>query len=323
MYPYKFDPILKSTLWGGNKIIPFKRLDSRQQQVGESWEISGVRGNESVVRNGKDTGKTLTELVQEYRESLVGRSNYRRFGDTFPLLIKFIDARNDLSIQVHPNDELAQKRHHSMGKTEMWYIIDNAHGKARLYAGLKRRITPDEYAEMVEKHTIVDALATYSVKPNEVFFLPAGRIHSIGRGCFLAEIQQTSDITYRIYDFDRKDEEGNTRELHTELAKEAIDYTVLPDYRTAYAPRRNESVELISCPYFTTSVYDLTESMTVDYRELDSFVIYICIAGTCTITDDERNELPLQAGESILFPATVKEVQIDVETHVKFLESYV
>ena len=323
MYPYKFNPILKSTIWGGDKIIPFKHLDIKQDQVGESWEVSNVHGSESIVSSGPDAGKNLAWLVKEYKEQLVGADNYKRFGDTFPLLIKFIDARDDLSIQVHPNDDLAKKRHNSMGKTEMWYIIDNANDTAHLYSGLKKQITPEEYAQMVENHTIVDALADYAIKPGEVYFLPAGRIHSIGKGCFLAEIQQTSDITYRIYDFNRKDKDGNTRELHTELAKDAIDYTVLNDYRTNYIPEQNKSVELVNCPYFTTSVYDLTEDMSVDYSELDSFVVYICTEGSCVITDDGGNTLSLRAGESILFPATTQDVQIAVNGHVKFLESYV
>ncbi|MCE2616343.1 MAG: type I phosphomannose isomerase catalytic subunit [Phocaeicola sp.] len=323
MYPYKFNPILKSTIWGGDKIIPFKHLNVKQEQVGESWEVSGVHGSESIVSNGPDTGKNLAQLVKEYKGQLVGEDNYKQFGNTFPLLIKFIDARDDLSIQVHPNDALAGKRHNSMGKTEMWYIIDNANDTAHLHSGLKKRITPEEYAQMVENHTIVDALADYKIKPDEVYFLPAGRIHSIGKGCFLAEIQQTSDITYRIYDFNRKDKNGKTRELHTELAKDAIDYTVQDDYRTLYTPEQNKSVELINCPYFTTSVYDLTEDMSVDYSELDSFVIYICLEGSCTVTDHENNQSQLRAGESILFPATTKMIQITVNEHVKFLESYV
>ena len=256
MYPLKFKPILKSTIWGGEKIIPFKHLDCQQAQVGESWEISDVPGDESVVADGADAGKNLTQMVSEYKGALVGESNYKRFNGKFPLLIKFIDAQQDLSIQVHPDDELAMKRHNSMGKTEMWYVIGNDGGKAHLRSGLSQQITPDQYAAMIADNTICDALSDYAVQPGDVFFLPAGRIHSIGAGCFIAEIQQTSNITYRIYDFNRKDKNGNTRELHTELSKDAIDYTVSEDYRTHYTPKQNEPVELVSCPYFTTSVYD-------------------------------------------------------------------
>lgn len=291
--------------------------------MGESWEISDVPGDESVVADGADAGKNLTQLMQEYKEKLVGKENYQRFQGKFPLLIKFIDAKQDLSIQVHPNDELAMKRHQSMGKTEMWYIIDNTGGKAHLYSGLKKKITPEEYARMIEDNTICDALDKYDVQPGDVFFLPAGRIHSIGAGCFLAEIQQTSNITYRIYDFNRRDKNGNLRELHTELSKGAIDYTVENDYRTHYTPRKDEPVELVSCPYFTTSVYNLTESMTMDYSELDSFVIYICMKGSCTVTDNEGNCISLKAGESVLFPATTQNLEVVPDGEVSFLETYV
>ena len=281
MYPLKFNPILKSTIWGGDKIIPFKHLDCTQPNVGESWEISDVPGDESVVAYGPDAGKNLTQMVSLYKGALVGEANYTRFGGKFPLLIKFIDARDDLSIQVHPDDELAMRRHNSMGKTEMWYVIDNAGGRAHLRSGLSRGITPEQYEQMIADNTICDALADYAVRPGDVFFLPAGRIHSIGAGCFIAEIQQTSNITYRIYDFNRKDKDGRTRELHTELSKQAIDYSVLPDYRTAYTPCKDRPVHLVSCPYFTTSVYHLSRPMTMDYSGLDSFVVYICMEGSC------------------------------------------
>ena len=228
MYPLKFRPILKTTIWGGDKIIPFKHLDSTQQNVGESWEISDVPGDESVVANGADAGKNLTQMVQEYKGALVGEANYTRFGGKFPLLIKFIDARDDLSIQVHPDDELAMRRHNSMGKTEMWYVIDNAGGRAHLRSGLSRGITPEQYEQMIADNTICDALADYAVRPGDVFFLPAGRIHSIGAGCFIAEIQQTSNITYRIYDFNRKDKNGRTPSSRNRPSTTACSRTTAP-----------------------------------------------------------------------------------------------
>ena len=323
MYPLKFQPILKSTIWGGDKIIPFKNLDCQQAQVGESWEISDVPGDESVVADGADAGKNLTQMVNEYKGALVGEANYERFNGKFPLLIKFIDAQDDLSIQVHPNDELAKKRHDSMGKTEMWYVIGNDGGKAHLRSGLSKEITPEQYSAMIADNTICDALSDYAVNPGDVFFLPAGRIHSIGAGCFIAEIQQTSNITYRIYDFNRKDKNGNTRELHTELSKDAIDYSVEADYRTNYTPKKDEPVELVTCPYFTTSVYDLTENMTMDYSELDSFVIYICMEGAAKVIDNEGNEVSMKAGESVLFPATTQNLQVIPDGQAKFLETYV
>ena len=320
MQPIKFNPLLVQTLWGGEKIIPFKHLNSDLTQVGESWEISGVKGNETVVSEGEFKGKKLNELVDELKGKLVGEANYKRFGNDFPLLIKFIDARQELSIQVHPTDELAQKRGKLRGKTEMWYIMDSDEN-AKLRAGMKEKITPEQYKEMVENDTITEAIAEYKVKEGDCFFLPAGRIHSIGTGCFLAEIQQTSDVTYRIYDFKRKDKNGNYRELHTEEAAECIDYNVEPNYRTEYTPVKNEGVALVECPYFTTAVYDLNEPMTLDYSELDSFVILIGLKGSGEITDNEGNTTTLCEGETILIPATTSEVK--VTGNIKFLETYV
>ncbi len=320
MEMFKFNPLLKSILWGGEKIVPFKHLTSDQKQVGESWEISGVKDNESVVSDGKYKGWTLNKLVDTLKDKLVGKENYERFGNEFPLLVKFIDARQQLSIQVHPTDEQAQAQGLGRGKTEMWYVMESD-ADASLRSGLKQQITPEKYKEMVENDTITEALSEYPVKEGDVFFLPAGRIHSIGAGCFLAEIQETSDVTYRIYDFKRKDKEGNYRQLHTKEAAECIDYTVYPDYRTQYEARQNEPVELVSCPYFTTSVYDLTEPMTLDYSDLDSFVIFVGLKGEGEITDAEGNTISFRAGESVLLPATTTVVK--VSGTIKFLESYV
>ena len=316
---YKFEPLLKQTLWGGDKIIPLKRLNTKMEQVGESWEISGVKDFETIVANGPDKGKSLNQLVQEKKDQLVGKENYERFGGEFPLLVKFIDARQDLSIQVHPSDEVAHRQGKSHGKTEMWYALPSTPG-AMLYNGLKQQITPEQYKQMVENDTITDALARYEVHEGDVFFIPAGRIHTIGAGCFVAEIQQTSDVTYRIYDFKRKDKNGNYRELHTQLAAESIDYTVLDNYRTEYEPLKNEGVQVVTCPYFTTAVYDLTEPMTLDYSELDSFVILIAVKGEGRLICNGE-EMPFQMGDTVLLPATTNEVRVEGE--VKFLETYV
>lgn len=316
---FKFEPLLKQTLWGGDKIIPFKHLNTKMEQVGESWEISGVKDFETIVANGPDKGKSLNQLVSEMKDQLVGKENYERFGDEFPLLVKFIDAHQDLSIQVHPSDEVAHRQGKSHGKTEMWYALPSTPG-AMLYNGLKQQITPEQYKQMVENDTITDALACYEVHEGDVFFIPAGRIHTIGAGCFVAEIQQTSDVTYRIYDFKRKDKNGNYRELHTQLAAESIDYTVLDNYRTEYEPLKNEGVQVATCPYFTTAVYDLTEPMTLDYSELDSFVILIAVKGEGRLICNGE-EMPFQMGDTVLFPATTNEVRVEGE--VKFLETYV
>ena len=320
MQPIKFQPLLKQTLWGGDKIVTFKHLDSQLENVGESWEISGVKDNETIVKESPLKGKSLNEVVAELKDRLVGKENYQRFGDEFPLLIKFIDARQDLSIQVHPNDEIAHKQGKPHGKTEMWYLMESEPG-AKLYSGLKKQITPDQYKEMVDNDTICDALAQYEVKEGDCFFLPAGRIHAIGPGCFLAEIQQTSDVTYRIYDYKRKDKNGNYRELHTKLAAESINYQVENDYRTHYVGRLNKGVSLVQCPYFCTAVYDLNEPMTLDYSELDSFVILIGLKGEGKITDNEGNEVSIMAGDTLLIPATTE--TLSVSGTVKFLETYI
>jgi len=298
MKHFKFTPLLKTLIWGT-----------------ESWQISGVAGNETLAEDGS----SLNTLVKEMKAELVGEANYQRFGDEFPLLIKFIDAHQDLSIQVHPSDEIAHRQGKPRGKTEMWYVMDSA-PEAKLYNGLKMQITPEEYKKRVEEDTICDALAQYPVKEGDCFFIPAGRIHAIGAGCYLAEIQQTSDVTYRIYDYKRKDKDGNYRQLHTQEASECIDYQVMDDYRQQYEPKKNESQLLVECPYFNTAVYDLTEPMTIDYTELDSFVILMGLKGEGTLTIDGE-EVSFHAGESILLPATVQEVA--TKGTIKFLETYV
>ena len=323
MYPLKFEPVLKQTLWGGDKIIPFKHLNENLPNVGESWEISAVEGSESVVANGADKGLTLPEMVRKYKEELVGEANYMRFGNKFPLLIKVIDAKLDLSIQVHPNDELARKRHNSFGKNEMWYVIAADKG-AKLISGFAEQITPKEYKERVYNGTFAEVLQTCEIKPGDVFYVPAGRVHGIGAGSFIAEIQQTPDVTYRIFDYNRKDQNGKARELHTNQAMDAINFAdVQDDFRTEYELTENEPIEVVASPYFTTSVYDMTEEITCDYSELDSFVIFICTEGSCKITDDSKNELTLCAGETILLPASTQEVTITPDGRVKLLETYV
>ena len=331
---YKFQPFLKQTIWGGDSIIPFKHLSQQLDHVGESWELSGVPGSETVVSEGPRAGMTLNELVRSQRERLMGRDNYACFGNEFPLLVKFIDAHNDLSIQVHPNDEVAHRHGHPRGKTEMWYVMESpsshfsphtSHPSPHLYCGLKQQITPVQYAQMVADNTITEALARYDVSEGDVFFIPAGRIHAIGAGSFVAEIQQTSDVTYRIYDYNRRDANGNLRQLHTREAAEAIDYNVQDDYRTHYQPVRNTSQPLVSCPYFNTAVYDLTEPMLIDYADLDSFVILIGLRGEAELSVEDADapmaQTVLRAGETLLLPATTRSVM--VKGRLKMLETYV
>ena len=322
MSPLKFEPILKTIVWGGEKIAPYKGIETEQKHIGESWELSGVAGNESVVADGPLKGKTIAQLVKEYKADLVGKHVYENTGDEFPLLIKFIDALSDLSIQVHPNDALAYVRHNgSKGKTEMWYVVAAEPG-AHLLAGLTEQITPEEYERRVADGTITDVLARHDVHPGDVFFLPAGRIHAICGGCFIAEIQQTSNITYRIYDYGRLGLDGKPREVHTELAKDAIDYTVYPDYRTHYEPRQNEEQEVVSCKYFTTSIYDLTLPYAKDLSEIDSFLVVMCLTGSGAIEVDGE-EVPVHQGETVLIPAAADDICFVPDGSMKVLTSYI
>ena len=306
MKPYKFTPYLKSVIWGGTKIANLKGITTDKTDIGESWEISGVPGHESVcaergIANDPDVGLTLFQLIDKYRTSLVGHHVYARFGSQFPLLIKIIDSRQNLSIQVHPNDELAQKRHNCPGKTEMWYIMQSE-PNAKIYAGLKRAITPEEYerlalAEAREgENPFADVIASYDSRPGDCYFLPAGRLHAIGAGNLLAEIQQTSDITYRVYDYGRLDADGHPRELHTAQAKKAIDYTVHKEYRTPY-DRSKKSVELVRCPYFTVRREQVKGQTVIDYH-CDSFVAVMCMEGEAIV-----NGLKAKRGETLLVPA--------------------
>ena len=322
LYPLKFKPILKSIIWGGNEICKFKDITPQQDGIGESWEVSAVEGNISVVANGALKDKPLDELIAAYKDKLVGKKVFEQFGETFPLLIKFIDARDNLSIQVHPDDELGKKRHNSFGKTEMWYVIDAAKD-AHLYSGFSKQLDPESYEKSIEDNTFMDYLKEYEVKAGDVFFLPAGRVHAIGAGCFIAEIQQTSNITYRIYDYNRKDANGNSRELHTELAKDAIDYTVHDNYKSVYDNSKDEAVLLESCPYFTTNLLDIDSPLKRDLSNIDSFATYICMGGTCTMKDDKGNETSVKHGESVLVPADTKNIEIVPVNGALLLETYV
>jgi len=312
LYPFKFRPILKTVVWGGEKIAPYKGIETTQDHIGESWELSGVPGHESVVANGALAGLTVTDLAARYRGELLGEKVYAATGTEFPLLIKFIDARDDLSVQVHPNDALAAVRHRSRGKTEMWYVVQ-AEEKAHLLSGLNRAVTPDEYVSLVRENRITEVLNDYPVREGDVFFLPAGRIHAIGAGSFVAEIQQTSDITYRIYDYGRLGLDGKPRQLHTEEAKDAIDYQVYPDYRTHYRAAVDEAVELVSCPYFTTTLYRLGKPFVQDLRNLDSFLVVMCLTGSGTLTvsipafpngPTKGHLTDIRQGETVLVPAS-------------------
>ena len=322
LYPLKFNPILRPMIWGGSDICKFKNITPVEDGIGESWEISGVEGKISIVSNGALAGKPIDEILRIGKARLAGEKVYEKFGNTFPLLIKFIDARDDLSIQVHPDDKLAKERHNSFGKTEMWYVI-NATPDAFLYSGFSTPITPGEYVETIENNTFTDKLQKYDVKAGDVFFLPAGRVHAIGAGCFIAEIQQTSDLTYRIYDYNRRDARGNLRELHTELAKDAIDYNVHNNYQTRYTARLNQPVELVACEYFTTNLLEMDVPMARHYGALDSFVVYICMQGHCTLKDNKGNSVFIGQGETVLVPADTESALIIPSETTKLLETFI
>jgi mannose-6-phosphate isomerase len=323
LYPLKFTPIFKDKIWGGTKIKSILNKDfGSLPNCGESWELSGVEGNVSVVSNGYLAGNTLEELLEVYMGDLTGEVVYEDFGNEFPLLVKFIDANDDLSIQVHPNDEMAAERHHSYGKTEMWYVLQADKG-SKLQSGFNQPVDQEKYLEKLENVELTDILNFEEVTAGDVFFIPAGRVHAIGKGILLAEIQQTSDITYRIYDYDRRDNRGTPRELHTDLALDAIDYTLFPEYKTKYELKPNESVELASCQYFTTNVLDLNEAIDKDYNKLDSFVIYICLEGELVIETESGSET-IQKGETILLPASIENVRLKPATaSAKLLEVYI
>ncbi|MFZ4456669.1 MAG: type I phosphomannose isomerase catalytic subunit [Bacteroidales bacterium] len=322
LYPLKFTPILKSTIWGGKDICKFKHIEPQQSGIGESWEVSHVKGSVSVVSNGELTGKSLTELMDQFTFLLLGKKVFVRFGKNFPLLIKYIDACDDLSIQVHPDDVLAAKRHDSYGKTEMWYVI-NAKKDAALYSGFSRKITPDEYVKSVANNTFTSSLQSHKVAKGDVFFLPAGRVHAIGSGTFIAEIQQSSDITYRIYDYNRKDKFGNGRELHTELAKDAIDYNLYTNYKTEYTKIENQPVNLAECNYFTTNLLSLTETVERNNLDKDSFIIYMCMSGEVELTDSMNSTISIRKGETVLIPAATANVRITPMENSELIETYI
>ncbi|BAX79481.1 type I phosphomannose isomerase catalytic subunit [Labilibaculum antarcticum] len=322
LYPLKFTPILKDKIWGGSKLKTVLNKDfSPLPNAGESWEISGVEGDISVVSNGFLAGNDLEELIEIYMGDLVGDKVYENFGIEFPLLIKFIDANDVLSIQVHPDDELSKERHNAYGKTEMWYVIEADKG-SELIVGFNQDISKEEYLAKLEEGKLEDILNNAPVKEGSCFFIPAGRVHAIGKGILLAEIQQTSDVTYRMYDFNRTDDAGNPRELHTELAVDAIDYSYEKKYETTYETEINKASELVRCPYFTTNILEFDQPVEKDYLELDSFVIYMCLEGDLEITYGE-DSLSVAKGESVLIPAIINNLTLTPKSKTKILEIYI
>lgn len=319
LYPLKFIPILKERIWGGEKLKTLLNKNSTLKNIGESWELSDVEGDTSIVANGSLKGQSLQELLNTFGHDLLGRKNHEIFGTKFPLLIKFIDAKEDLSIQLHPNDELAAKRHNSFGKTEMWYIMQ-AEQDSNLIVGFNQKVTPDLYLKHLKNKTLPKILNFEKVISGDTYFIEVGRIHAIGAGVLLAEIQQTSDITYRVYDWDRKDAQGNERELHNDLALDAIDFDMENDFKIHYSKSKNQSNEMVSCPYFKTNYLHLSKPIKKENNH-DSFIIYICVEGSANILTENYTEV-IKKGETVLMPAAITSFEITAE-NAKLLEVYV
>jgi mannose-6-phosphate isomerase len=319
LYPLKFQPILKDKIWGGQKLQQLLHKSTSSIKAGESWEISDVEGDTSIVANGPLKGTSLKTLMDTYTSDLMGAKNFRQFGNKFPLLIKFIDAKQDLSVQLHPNDKLAKARHNSFGKTEMWYVVQ-ADPASNLIVGFNQEMTPELYVKHLEDKTLQSILNFDAVKAGDTYFIEVGRIHAIGAGVLLAEIQQTSDITYRVYDWDRVDADGNERELHNDIALEAFDFDMPDNFRVQYAPKSNVSTELVSCPYFTTNVLEVTETISKQNTQ-DSFVIYMCVEGKANLeVDGIVTEFSM--GETVLIPACIETFSMS-SNHAKLLEVYI
>ncbi len=323
MYPLKFTPIYKAKPWGGNKLhTVLNKNFSPLPNAGESWEISSVEDNISVVSNGMLAGNDLQELIEIYMGDLVGDRIFQQFGLEFPLLIKFIDAKETLSIQVHPDDEMAAERHNAYGKSEMWFVID-AEKDANIILGFNQEMDQQKYQQKLEQGKIADILNVEPVSKGSCFYVPAGRIHAINKNVLLAEIQQSSDVTYRIYDWNRPDSNGQLRELHTDLALDAIDYSFEKKYRTDYKAEINQTTQLVKCPYFTTNYLNFDKTLEKDYSQLDSFVIYMCVNGKATIETADNTPVEIAKGETVLIPAALEFVSLHTSTSTEILEIYI
>ena len=310
LYPFLFEPNLHQVVWGGNNLRPYKGLEPSDEPIGESWEVSAVPSSTSIISNGEFQSRDLISVINEYPEEILGKAVNEKYHSQLPLLVKFIDAKKDLSIQVHPNDEMAMREHGKMGKSEMWYIIKAEPG-AHLYAGFKQEITPHEYQKRVEDGSITEVLADHQVKAGDVFYLPAGRVHAICGGILLAEVQQSSDVTYRIYDYNRPGMDGKPRQLHTEQAAKALNYHVEDNYRTDYPDTTNRAIRIIDTPFFDVRVMEISKSFHRDLKKYDSFVISMCIEGDCTIIIRGTGEkLTLRQGHSTLIPAAIADYDI-------------
>ena len=321
LYPLKFTPISKYRIWGGNKLNSVLNKGFDGDNNGESWEISDVEGDETVVSNGALKGKTLKELATEFKNAFLGKNVYTTFGTDFPLLIKFIDAQTPLSVQVHPHDPIAKERHNSFGKNEMWYVM-NADDDAEIIVGFNKPLTKESYTEHLKSGNVLEVLNKVNTKSGDAFNIPTGRVHAIGAGVLLAEIQQTSDITYRIFDYNRVDKiTGKERDLHNDLALDVLDFEVHESYTTAYNKDTNASNKLIHTPYFKSNVLFITDTLKKDYSAIDSFIIYICTGGNIEISVADKKYSLLQ-GETILIPACINEIVLTPNENTELLEVF-
>ena len=324
LYPLLFEPNLHEVVWGGNRLKPYKGLEPSDEPIGESWEVSAVPTSTNIISNGEWKGKDLITVINENPEVILGKAVSEKYNGKLPLLVKFIDAKRDLSIQVHPNDEMAIREHGKMGKSEMWYIIKADEG-AHLYAGFKQEITPKEYQQRIADGTITEVLADHKVKAGDVFYLPAGRVHAICGGILLAEVQQSSDVTYRIFDYNRPGIDVKPRELHTELAAQALDYHVEANYRTEYESESDKAVQIIDSPYFDVRVMDINKPMHRNLMKYDSFIISMCIKGDCKIRiRSTEDDIILKEGNSALIPAAIADYDIiPTNEHSKVLDAFI
>lgn len=324
LYPMVFKPNLHSVVWGGNRLKPWKQMPEEGEPIGESWEVSAVPSSPSIVDNGHWTGMSLIDVICKMPNEILGRANANKFSNQLPLLVKFIDAEKDLSIQVHPDDKMAMREHGKMGKTEMWYVIDAKPG-AYLYAGFKDELTPEEYAKKVANGTICDALAKHEVHAGDVFYLPAGRVHAICGGILLAEVQQTSDVTYRIFDYNRPGLDGKPRELHTELAAKALDFKVYDEYRTDYVVKEESASHVIDSEFFNVRIVDIDQRFHRNLVKYDSFVITMCLKGSCHIKiRSTQDEVVLHEGNSCLIPAAIADYDIEpINGHSLLLDAFI
>jgi mannose-6-phosphate isomerase len=321
LYPLKFSPILKDKIWGGTKLENIFGKATESDKLGESWELSGIENDESVVVNGFLAGNNLTELIEIYMGDLVGDKVYDTYGLSFPLLFKLIDANENLSIQVHPGDEVAAERHNSFGKTEMWVVL-NADKGAELIIGFTKDCTQEEYVAALDNGEVESLLQRVPVQKGDVFFIPAGLVHAIGKGVVVAEIQQSSDITYRIYDYKRVDDNGNERELHTEQALDVIDFSASKNPKTVYSPILNQITPLVDCEYFTTNMIKFDQPLTRNYGTIDSFVAYMSLDGSFIVEVDD-DKVIVNKGDTILIPACINEVGLIPHNLATILEVYI